>query len=190
MENIEQDAPVINQNQKCELYVVSPKKFTILFFCTMGLYSLYWSYKNWSLYNSSTNANIWPFARAFFDIFFIHSLCNKLLTCVGSMPTTKEHSNIELQATRYVILTVVGRIFDQVSTKGVGMPYSYFVSILVLPFTFQALLTIQIRINQHMGDELGHSNTSLTWVSYIWIVLGVLLWAIIVLGGIAILIGI
>lgn len=188
MENIEQDAPVIDQNQKCELYVVSPKKFTILFLFTMGLYGLYWSYKNWSLYNSSTNANIWPFARAFFDIFFIHSLCEKL-SSIEPTPTTNKHSNIGSQATKYIFFTVVGRVFDQLPAKGIGMPYSYFVSILVLPFTYQALRTIQIKINQHMGDELGNSNISLTWANYIWIVLGVLLWTIMVFGGVAILIG-
>jgi len=33
-------------------YVVAPIKFFILFIVTLGLYQLYWHYKNWSLLNT------------------------------------------------------------------------------------------------------------------------------------------
>lgn len=189
MENIEHDTSAHSKIDRCELYVVSPKKFTILFLCTLGLYGVYWSYKNWSLYKSSSNENVWPVARALFDIFFIHSLCNKILPTTEPVSDSKERANIEWYATKYVILAIFGRVCDQLSNKDIGMPYSYFVSTLLLPLTFQALYAIQLKINQHMGDESGCSNETLTWANYAWIVVGVLLWLLVLIGSVAVLFG-
>ncbi|EGA70938.1 hypothetical protein VISI1226_02472 [Vibrio sinaloensis DSM 21326] len=190
MENIENNTSVNTERQKCELYVVSPKKFTILFLSTMGLYGIYWSYKNWSLYKSSSNDNIWPVARAFFDIFFIHSLCSKITFQTQPESEQKESSTVEWYATKYVILVIIGRVFDQLANKDIGMPYSYFVSVLLVPFTYQALYSIQLKINQYMEDESGSSNGDLSWANYLWIVIGVLFWLLIILGAVATLFGI
>ena len=88
-----------------------------------------------------------------------------------------------------MILAIFGRVCDQLSNKDIGMPYSYFVSTLLLPLTFQALYAIQLKINQHMGDESGCSNETLTWANYAWIVVGVLLWLLVLIGSVAVLFG-
>jgi hypothetical protein len=61
-----------------EFYVVSPFKFSVLFFVTMGLYSIYWFYKNWSCYKYVHKESIWPVPRGIFNIFFAHSLFGKV----------------------------------------------------------------------------------------------------------------
>ncbi len=185
MENIENNTSVNTESQKCELYVVSPKKFTILFLSTMGLYGIYWSYKNWSLYKSSSDSNIWPIARAFFDIFFIHLLCSKITFQTQLESEQKESSAVKWSATKYVILVIISRVFDHLANKNIGVPYSYFVSIILVPFTYQALYSIQLKINQHMEDESGSSNGDLSWVNYLWIVVGVIFWLLIILGAVA-----
>tara|TARA_Y100001956_G_scaffold82100_1_gene101744 strand:- start:2996 stop:3568 length:573 start_codon:yes stop_codon:yes gene_type:complete len=185
MENIESNISVSDQSKEVKLYVVSPQKFTILFLSTMGIYGLYWSYKNWSLYKSSCNAKVWPVVRGFFDIFFLHSLCDKLLSSTESDSSSKKDSKLESHATTYVILTIVGRVFDQLSSEEIGLPFSYFVSILLLPFTFKALYAIQAKANQLMGDNEGSANSKLTWANYVWILVGILFWTLIGLGGLS-----
>ncbi|NAW67272.1 hypothetical protein, partial [Photobacterium halotolerans] len=115
-----------------EFYVVSPKKFTILFLSTLGLYSIYWSYQNWSLYKKSVGSDVWPIARGIFDIFFLHSLCGKLSSLVSS--SQKERADLEWQAIQYVLLIIVSRICDRLAIKELGLPYTYFASLLLLPF--------------------------------------------------------
>ena len=61
-----------------QFYVVSVKKFTILFFFTIGMYVLYWFYGNWKRYKAYSGKNIWPVPRAIFAIFFTHSLFSEV----------------------------------------------------------------------------------------------------------------
>jgi hypothetical protein len=61
-------------------YVVSERKFYLLFIATLGMYSVYWFYQNWatykagSSYGSSDAASIWPLGRTILAIFFVHAL--------------------------------------------------------------------------------------------------------------------
>lgn len=161
-----------------KFYVVAPKKFSILFLTSLGLYSIYWVYKNWSIYKKSSGANIWPIIRGMFDLFFIHSLCSKILAKNSVNPSAKERSALEWQATKYVLLTFSARICEHLAEN--IMPYAYLFSILLLPFCLQALYTIQVKINQSMNDENGESNSIFSWANYIWITLGILLWLLII----------
>ena len=40
---------------------------------TLGIYELYWFYKNWKLIKQRTESNIMPFWRAFFGVIFCYS---------------------------------------------------------------------------------------------------------------------
>jgi hypothetical protein len=72
VEQSEHQEPV--QTTKMEFYAVSQKKFLIMYIGTLGLYSVYWFYKHWSLYKKSENEEMWPIMRSIFQIFFTHSL--------------------------------------------------------------------------------------------------------------------
>src|SRR5689334_3319399 len=70
------EAPLAEAEERVaegSFYVVSPMKFLIMMVGTMGLYTLYWFYKNWSLLNRKHKA-YWPVMRAVFAIFFTHAL--------------------------------------------------------------------------------------------------------------------
>jgi len=47
-------------------FTVSDTKFLLMTFCTLGLYELYWFYKNWVYIRDKQKSNIMPFWRAFF----------------------------------------------------------------------------------------------------------------------------
>ena len=47
-------------------FPVSPVKFCIMSVCTFGLYHVYWSYKNWKLYQEHVDSSASPVLRAIF----------------------------------------------------------------------------------------------------------------------------
>ncbi|MCM0149714.1 hypothetical protein [Photobacterium galatheae] len=189
MENIqsEVDTDMSPSTREHRFYVVSPKKFTILFLSTMGLYGMYWVYINWSLYKKSTGSDVWPVARGFFDIFFVHSLCKK----IGQLDfaTTKENSVMEWNAIKYVLLVISCRIADKLSENEIGMPYTFFYTLLAIPLMYRALYDIQIYVNKMMKDEAGTTNASLTWANYLWMILGVVFWGLAIFVSYAIILG-
>lgn len=67
-----------SQNHKIEFFVISRKRLFLLSFLTFGVYQFYWFYKNWSAVKKAENSNIFPFARAFFCIFYCYSLFKKI----------------------------------------------------------------------------------------------------------------
>lgn len=60
------DADIVNAGITPMFYVVSTRKFAILFLATLGLYWIYWFYKNWDRYKdkwpyaSEVGSTIWP----------------------------------------------------------------------------------------------------------------------------------
>lgn len=54
-------------------FPVSRLKLLVMFFSTLGLYQMYWLYKNWKMVRLRTDEkNIMPFWRAFFGVFFFY----------------------------------------------------------------------------------------------------------------------
>lgn len=68
----------VSQESKPSFFVVAPIKFTLMIAMTWGFYYIYWSYKNWKLYKMSTGTNISPYIRAYFNIFFVYSLFQRI----------------------------------------------------------------------------------------------------------------
>ncbi len=161
-------------------YVVSLKKFTVLFFSTLSVYSVYWFYKNWRLIKVRQGRSIWPVPRAIFDIFFTHSLFKEV---EGDL---KDKYNEDWEggtiATVYVVSAIASNVVDKLSEKSIGSPYSDVISIAILYPLWWALYSAQQKINLICGDPEGDSNSDFSAVNIIFIILGILLWAVIVLG--------
>jgi hypothetical protein len=164
-----------------DFYVVSPRKFLLLFIATLGLYKLYWFYKQWSLYKQSTHSDLWPIPRALFSIFFTHSLFEKIDTALKgkSIPYTWQPSTL---ATLYVILVIFENICDRLAFRDVGSPVTDLLSLAVLPFIAWVAYKAQLATNVASGDPEGESNSQLTVANFIWMFIGALLWIIILFG--------
>jgi hypothetical protein len=54
-------------------FAVSPTKLVVMSVCTLGLYQIYWFYKQWVLIKQRSEPLIIPWARAFFGIFWCYS---------------------------------------------------------------------------------------------------------------------
>ncbi|OHX14322.1 hypothetical protein BI347_13020 [Chromobacterium sphagni] len=68
----------IGDDQAPLFFAVSPRKFLILSLCTLGLYEMYWFYRNWQLVKQREGSDIWPFWRAVFGYFFCYALLSRI----------------------------------------------------------------------------------------------------------------
>ena len=68
------DVPVYEAAEAEPLFfAVSPLKLAVMSVCTFGLYEVFWFYWNWKLLKAQGH-DVWPAPRAFFGIFFCHSM--------------------------------------------------------------------------------------------------------------------
>lgn len=164
-----------------DFYVVSERKFLVLFLSTVGMYSAYWFYRNWKTYKTANDLAIWPIPRGIFSIFFVHSLFER----IREKATSKQldlFSNASNVATLYVVLTIVSSIMDRLSSRDYFEPYAGFVSVALVPVICLMLLKVQRVINKCEGDGDGALNANLTGLNYLWVFLGILVWCLVVLG--------
>ncbi len=162
-------------------YIVAPHKFILLSILTLTLYFVYWFYKNWQLIKEDDNASIWPPVRAFFYIFFTHSLFTDVQNSFKTQERTWDWQP-GLLATLFVILTIVGNIIDRF------VPYdTYPILSTVLPLASTIIVTFlllpaQNAINAVCGDDKGSSNSKLTAANWAWMVVGGIFWLLILIG--------
>jgi hypothetical protein len=177
-------SPVADSSEA--FYVVSLMKMMVLFLATMGMYQLYWHYKNWRLHQQMSashggpDGDVWPVPRAIFAMFFIHSLLGKV----------KQHAiaqqrpgdlNTTLIATLIVVLMLFGYLGLFVTDPKVVLLFSVVSMCLVVASMF-LYRKAQRFINESCGDPTGASNAEFTTANYIWIVIGILIWIMQVVG--------
>ena len=59
-------------------FAVSVPKLVVLSICTLGLYEVFWFYKNWCLVRERERSRILPSARAFFAFFFCYGMFKRV----------------------------------------------------------------------------------------------------------------
>jgi len=170
-------APVLvaDDDQPAALYVVSRTKFLLLFFLTLGVYELYWFYRNWKQHKLATGANLLPVMRGLFFIFFVHALFRVVQEKLARSGAEFAWSPRAL-AWWVVLLALLNAIADRLSTKGIGSPYTDLASFALLVPTGLVLARAQQAINLACGDPAGAANGKLTVANYLWMALGALLW--------------
>lgn len=159
----------------------SQKKLIILFIATLGLYSVYWFYKNWQIHQNVMDDKVIPALRGFFYIFFTYSLFKRVAD-------TADRKNISTPwgagwlATVFILLTIVSNILDRISARTDGFGALDIASILILFVLIIPLYMVQDTINQINNDKDGASNSVFSFYNYIFIFLGAILWFFIAVG--------
>lgn len=162
-------------------YIVSQRKFLLMFILTFSIYQVYWFYKNWSNYQkqarlqNSVDSDIWPVARAIFSVFFIHALFRR----VDKHAEAKQRPlawDVDTHATTLVVLVVIANVNGLVLGSLLGPILSTLVGLGLLGAIGFSLHKAQAYINKSCGDAEGASNSQLTPANYGWMVVGVLLW--------------
>lgn len=181
-------APAADDAQQDPMfYVVSPRKFTILFLATLGGYQLYWFYKNWrcfknrSLAASASATSIWPVPRAVFSVFFIHALFREVKQhAPGNAAVAAWRQSGH--ATALVILILLSNVLSRLGNRFDDNFWINAASLIVLIPILFTLRGAQDMINAACGDPLGAANAQLSGANYAWIVLGLLFWLLVLFG--------
>ena len=179
VDHIGHEEPV--QTSEMEFYTVSHKKFLILFLGTFGIYTVYWFYKHWSLYKKSADEQMWPVMRAIFSIFFTHALFS-LFEMKYQNKTGEAPKSINSLATLFVVISILGNIGGQLADNGYGVPFSYYSSFIALPIACWCLSQAQSLANYASDDVNGSSNSKLTSLNYLWLVIGSIFWFLMLFG--------
>lgn len=161
-------------------YTVSDGKFLILFFASLGLYLLYWSWKNWRRYQRATGARVSPLARGLLPLFFTHAL---LFRAEDLLRERGMHyiEPPDRWANRFVGATVLGLLFNGMARNDMGYPLTDLASLAMLFVQGLAVCKGQQLLNFAADDPLGESNSRLRWPDYLCLVPGILVWLFILL---------
>lgn len=173
-------APAIEASTGAPFYIVSTRKFLILYAATLGMYQLFWHFKNWNVYRHAVKDSLWPVPRAIFAIFFTHAL-------LGHVAAHRPERAVQAWGASGNAWQLVGLMFlstalERLSQSAIGAPYVAWCSILVLiPLAF-SYLPAQDQINARCGDPAGKSNDELSGANIAWCVIGAVLWILALIG--------
>lgn len=164
-----------------EFYVISKNKLLVLSLLSFGLYTYIWSYKNWSAYKKANQLDIWPLARAFFFIFFIHQLYRRADDRIARSGR-KFDFDFEQWATVFVVVTVGARLFEVAANRIDSWLFYKPLAILAVPLCAYILQQAQGLINYAAGDPEGQSNARFNPWNYLVIVPGAVMWCMTLMG--------
>lgn len=148
-------------------YNVSIPKLIILSVCTLGLYEIFWHYKNWKSIKEQTGEDISPFWRAWFLIFTCHELFKRIGISSGEKGLSLVPSAGRL-ATLYILLLLFGYIGGRLNN-----PIGNVLWIVSL-FTVVPLISVQKFINSYNAtkDPSYIINNRYGWESIVSIIVG------------------
>ncbi len=176
-----QAALEIQSDAASGFYVVGKTKFLLLFISTLSIYGLYWFYRQWHAQKQQDGSNIWPVPRAIFSIFYTTSL-----TQLIDLRLKRQNISYEWMphtaAGVYIFFSILSTVCSVMANKGIGAPATDLAMYLTLPPVTWAIWKIQDAINHACDDAKGETNNNLTVANYIWMAIGVLLWALVLLG--------
>lgn len=114
------------------LYPMSELKLVVMSICTLGVYEVWWFYRNWKLRRDHRGRDVWPVARGLFCPIFAFSLFEDVREEAGRAGVAVAWSS-GLRAVTFFVLNALGRLPD---------PYW-----LVTLAAFIPLLDVQATIN-------------------------------------------
>jgi hypothetical protein len=149
-------------------FPVGIPKFLVLSFCTLGLYQLYWFYKNWMAVKERTGESIIPFGRAFFGIFYCYALLKRVRAHDDQLPSANLAAGP--LATAWIVLNICGQLPDPFWLLALG-------TFIPLVPVIQAIKVI------NEAHAPGHDpNTQFSVANWVGVGAGVLLWVLIAIG--------
>ena len=172
---------VVEEEEQLEFYVVSLKKFTLLYFFTFGLYGIYWFYKHWREYKFYHRLSLWPVPRAIFNIFFVYSLFSRIEERLKRNQAPYSFAAQGL-AIGYIIISVVGKISDQISYNGGETLILELLSFMGMGVAYFILYQAQKAVNFALNDPQGSRNSQFTGANYVWMIFGAIFWLLVLIG--------
>jgi len=147
-------------------------KFCTLYIFTLGIYQLPWAHKQWKFIKERDHLNISPWLRAWFLPFYLYSLCQKAFALAEEQGYRSKPSPFQVTFF-YWLLIILTRLPDPLW--------------LISLFTFLPLLTVIRAINYYWAQQQPTllTNQSFTGREILWIMFGVILWLLVIIGFLA-----
>ena len=101
-------------------FPVSEGKLITLYIVSLGMYAVYWFYKNWTLQQEVMEEKIRPFWRAIFSVFYTHSLFNRINKQASNLEK-KHQFNANVYATLFVAAIVISSVIDRLPILSSGL---------------------------------------------------------------------
>lgn len=169
------------EEENPEFFPTSTKKLIILYIATLGIYPVYWFYKQWKYQQKVMDKKIIPILRSIFLVFFTHSLFRNI-------EAAAEKKNIAVSwganalASVFIILIILSNVLDNFNRHSETITALDYISLLLLFPIAIPLYMVQLTINKINNDPQGKLNSRFSIYNYIFILLGVLWWLLILVG--------
>lgn len=167
-----------------EFYVVSISKMLVLFFATLGAYAIFWFYQNWKNQKIKYQEKIWPVPRGIFGVFFAHTLFRRIDKFLTEGKNAYSWSP-DIIATIFVVSSIFSNLASYFMSDKLAVTLSM---IALLPVAF-SLYSAQKAVNAACDDITAFQNNNYSIANIIWIILGILFWAVTLLGAFVIFFG-
>jgi hypothetical protein len=168
----------ISKSNDSKFLYISESRFIVMSILTLGIFEIYWNYKNWSYIKKRDNLDIQPVWRAIFGIFYIHSLLSFIEQDNEMNQIEKSAFSASSLATGWVIMILIGNIlgkFDDISINTLGILISVSSIICLLPV--QKHIN---RVNNLINPEIPHTGWSFGQV--LCLVIGIPLFVLVLIG--------
>ena len=163
--------------KKQTFYVVSIRKFLLLYFMTMGCYLIVWFFENWKQYRKATGVKVWPGVRALAGVIMIFSLFGKVQKALSESGRTYRWFPV---ARGILIFTVwvVSVFFAFMPIDEFWAPWVIVISLLLMGVLGFLLVGAQRAINFLEHDPSAQSNSTLTFANGVWVGAGGFIWGV------------
>ena len=164
---------------KTEYFSVSSARLITLSILTFNLYELYWFYKNWHAVKDAQSADISPFWRAIFSIFFCHDFFKRALRSANEHGYDSNAYSPGWLAGAYVILLFIGNVLGRIDIADGAYLFWFLVVLILTPLP---LLPVQRAINYNNARIKVKEREAGTFTTgeVILIIIGIILMGLIV----------
>jgi uncharacterized membrane protein YkvI len=163
-------------------FTVSVKKFWVMSIVTLGIYQIYWFYRNWKAQMQLTGVKMRPFWRAVFYVFFTHDLFRRINTAVESDASLEEEWNPQGMATAVVVVAILSNVLERLTGRMETHAAMEVASLLLLPVHIALIARVQGIVNRLNYDPDGEANDRFSGLNIVAIILGLLFWLLIFAG--------
>ncbi|MEN5036689.1 hypothetical protein [Pseudomonas sp. TWI929] len=155
-------------------FIVSPMKFGVMTFFTLGWYWLYCFYQSWKLHRARTGEKVSPFWRSAFAVFFIYPILRRANDHIRDSGRSYPWSILGLTLGYYGM----GVAWVVASVVLESQPWeAFFAGVVFHAAWLIVMVPMQKGTNFSAGDEAGVANSRFTLANWIWMLLGVSLTA-------------
>ena len=153
-------------------------RLVLLAILSIGIYEIYWIYKNWRYLKERDGLNIQPFWRGFFGVFFIHKLFRAIHDDNQTNAVRQASFSPGGLATGWVILVILSNLVSRIPEPAVAFPF-FLLSLL----SFLFFIPVQSYINA-VNQTLNRSLRFNPWSAghIVCLIIGLVLWPLAIIG--------